>query len=195
MLKIFEIFEKNKGKEEKKESNESIKEILKETQNIKICADVLSLIHLAKIGIIDEVSKNFKIIITNKIKEEIEKELKENENVAKILNEIIKNNGIIVEYVNYDEELLYYGLRGAELEVVECFKEKKCDIILSDDGTIRDNREILDLKVISTPSFILYLTEKKILNKKEARNALVMLRSEKWFTEWIIDECIRRVSQ
>lgn len=178
MLKIFKLGNRNEEKEIKK---------------IKICADCLSLIHLAKIGIIKKISKNFTIIITKKIKEEIEKELKENENVAKILNEIIKE--MIIENPNIDDGLLYYGLRDSELEIVKCFLDNKCEIILSDDAIIRDNKEILNLKVISTPSFILYLAERKILENKEARNALIMLRSEKWFTEWVIDECIRRVSQ
>lgn len=167
----------------------------KENKKIKICADCISLIHLAKIGIIEKISKNFSIIITPKIKEEIEKELKENENVAKILHNLIENKEIIIENIKENSDLLYYGLRDSELDVVGCFQDKKCDIILSDDAIIRDNREILNLKVISTPSFILNLFERKILSDKEAINALIMLRSEKWFVDCTIDECIKRVKE
>jgi len=171
-------------------------EIFKGKQKtMKICADCIALIHLCKIGIIEKILKNFTIVITPAIEEEIKREKKEGENVAKIGHQLIENKEIIVEVPYKNLELVYYGLRDSELEIVSHFLDKKCDLILSDDAIIRENAEILNLKVVSTPAFILNLFKRKILNKDKTLNALIALRHEKWFENWIIDECIRRVKE
>lgn len=172
-------------------------EIFKKKEKIRICADCIALIHLSKIGIINKIldSGQFTIIITPSEEEEIKKEEKENESEGKDLSELIKNNKIMVEVPYKNLELVHYGLRNAELEVVSHFLDNKCDLILADDAIIRENTEILNLKIISTPSFILNLFERKILDKQKTIGALIALRHERWFEEWIIDECIRRVKE
>ncbi|PKP57647.1 MAG: hypothetical protein CVT88_02190 [Candidatus Altiarchaeales archaeon HGW-Altiarchaeales-1] len=67
-----------------------------------------------------------------------------------------------------------------------------CNYIISDEAIIRTNREILKLKVISTPAFVWSLHDKGIITEEHTISAYAILRGEKWFEDCAIDEGIRR---
>jgi len=190
-----------KQKEEIKSSveDEGVKDIEKEVKYFdnktrsKICIDGIALLLLTKTGIIENAINFYNIILTPLLAEEIERQKKDNEPEAHIILNLINTGKISVENVSVNKDLMLYGLYGIELEIVSHFLNGNCNFILSDEVIIRANREILKLKVVSTPAFILNLFNKKFISKEKAIDAFIILRKEKWFNYCIIDECIRIV--
>lgn len=160
---------------------------------VKICIDGVALQLLTKLGMIENVVNFYDVAITSLLADEIDKQKKDNEQEANYLLNLINTGKISVAKVHPNKDLVQYGLYGIELEIVSHFLNGNCDYILADDAIIRVNREILKLRIISTPAFILSLLDKEIIRKEQAISAYAILRSEKWFEEWTIDECIRRV--
>jgi len=182
------------GKKEK-ESGRRTEEMekTKEVKKKKFCIDGIALLSLAKTGIIETAVDFYDIVLVPSLIEEIESQKKENEPEALYISKLIKEEKFLKEHVYKNDDLKLYGLFGVELEVVSHFLNGNCDFILSDDAIIRENREILKLNVVSTPAFILSLINKGIITKEKGISAYAILRNDKWFEEWIIDECIRRV--
>ncbi len=174
--------------------NEAEREIKNFDNNRKkICIDGISLLSLTKIGVIEYALKFYDLIITPSLVDEINKQKKDNELDATHILNLINTGKISKENVNKNKDLMQYGLYGVELEIVSHFLNGNCNYILADDAIIRTNREILKLNVISTPSFVLSLFDKGMMTKEHAISAYAILRTEKWFEGWVIDECIRRV--
>lgn len=180
--------DERKGVDTKKESKKEVKF----EENRKICIDGTALLSLTKAGVIEDAVNFYNIILTPSLKDEIEREKKENEPEAHTILKLINTERISVKNVFVNKDLMLYGLYGVELEIVSYFLNNNCTI-LSDDAIIRENKEILKLKVVSTPAFILNLFNKKFIGKEKAIDAFITLRKERWFNDWIIDECIRRV--
>ncbi|NCN65533.1 MAG: hypothetical protein GW779_00530 [Candidatus Altiarchaeum hamiconexum] len=175
-----------------KEIEQEFKYLDSKTKN-KICIDGIALLLLTKMGIIENAINFYNIILTPSLVEEIEKQKKDNEPEANFILNLINTGKFSKEKVDKNKDLIQYGLYMAELEIVSHFLNGNCNFILSDDAIIRANREILKLNAISTPAFVLSLLNKEIITREHAISAYAILRSEKWFEEWIIDECIRRV--
>ncbi|PKP58570.1 MAG: hypothetical protein CVT89_02645 [Candidatus Altiarchaeales archaeon HGW-Altiarchaeales-2] len=194
--------ESNKNRKEEIKANvedEGIKDIGKEVKYFdnktrsKICIDGIALLLLTKTGIIEDAINFYNIVLTPLLADEIERQKKDNEPEAHIILNLINTGKISVEKVSVNKDIMLCGLYKVELEIVSHFLNGNCNFILSDDALIRTNREILKLKVISTPAFVLNLFVKKMITQEHAIDAYIILRSEKWFEEWAIDECIRRV--
>ncbi|CEG11513.1 hypothetical protein MSIBF_A1490012 [groundwater metagenome] len=194
--------ESNKNEKEEINANfedEGMKEIEKKIKYFdnktrsKICIDGIALLLLTKTGIIEDAINFYNVVLTPLLEDEIERQKKDNEPEAHIILNLINAGKISVEKVYQNKDLKQYGLYDVELEIVSHFLNGNCNFILSDDALIRTNREILKLKVISTPAFVLNLFIQKMITQEHAIDAYIILRSEKWFNDCIIDECIRRV--
>jgi len=203
---LFDVLKRrttNEGEKEKKDAKNDAKNKINfdeiNKNKSKFCVDGIALLFLTKTGIIksiieNEMMLNFYIfVITPSLVDEIDRQKKDNESEANYILNLIKAKKISVENVYKNKSLTQYGLYNVELEVVSHFLNGNCNYIISDDAIIRANREILKLKVISTPAFMLHLFDKGIITKEHAISAYAVLRNEKWFEEWLIDECIRRV--
>lgn len=188
---LFDLL-KERGKRKGVGSKKENKKEVKFEENKKICIDGTALLSLTKAGVIEDAVNFYNIILTPSLKDEIEREKKENEPEAHTILKLIDAGRISVKNVFVNKDLMLYGLYGVELEIVSYFLNNNCTI-LSDDAIIRENKEILKLKVVSTPAFILNLFNKKFIGKEKAIDAFITLRKERWFNDWIIDECIRRV--
>lgn len=143
----------------------------------KLLLDSDALIKISKIGLLEMVSKEFEVLITEDIYEEAVQEGKKRfyEDANKI--ESLVNNGKIkilkrTHYIKSKKPKQNFG-RG-ELSVYQAYKKDK--IILTDDLSFTSYIKKEGIKSISSANIIIILTKKGRLNKSEAYDSLEKLR-------------------
>ena len=63
----------------------------------------------------------------------------------------------------------------------------------SDDDNVRNRKEMLELRMIGTPSIIVALYKGKCINAEKAMESLNRLRKIGWFSSHIIDKISQEV--
>lgn len=91
------------------------------------------------------------------------------------------------------KEIERFGIMGGEAEAVALYLDGKYDAIASDDNAVRENRALLNLKVIGTPTIIKWMFEKGVIEKKKAVESLEELKKIGWFEGGLLDRIIGEV--
>ncbi len=163
---------------------------------IRIVADSMVLIHLAKLTILEALTGYLHVIIPGKVYREVTANAGKFPD-AMITKALIEKNKI--EVVNASEtivkELERFGIVKGEAEAAALLKEGKGDVIASDDDIIRKNSMLLDLKVAGTPTLIMWLFKKKEISKFKAIESLTELKKIGWFEAGLIDRIIAGVER
>lgn len=167
---------------------------------MKIVLNSMVTIHLAKLTILEELTKMFsEVIIPRKVFEETMRKGCEKGYSNSIIAEKLVKKGLIKVVTPSNEqaprELEVFGLREGEAEAVAIYFQERADRIASDNTTVRRNRLILNLNLIGTPALIYSLFKKGIIEKGKAIDCLIGLKKIGWFKPDIIDSIIGEVRE
>jgi len=156
--------------------------------------DVMTVIHLSKITLLRSLVENMEVVIPHKVFKESVKDSLGRYNDALITDGLIREGKIMVLDVNVDriKEIERFGMTGGEAEAVALYMDGKYDAIASDD-VVRENRTLLNLKVIGTPSIVKWMFEEGIIAKKKAVEGLEELKKISWFERGLLDRIIAEV--
>lgn len=155
-----------------------------------VIKDSMVIIHLAKLSILEKSCEYFKkVMIPELVYIEIMKG-KDYPETA-IVNELIKNNKIIIKNLN-DQNLIKkaneFNIQRGEAEVVALYWQEKADFIATDDDNVRKKKVILDIKIIGTPAIIVKLYKKKLIDKSKIEQCISELKKIGWFTNAVLDK-------
>ena len=153
------------------------------------------LIHLAKITILEKSCDYFKnILIPQLVKEEI---FKKDSPDSALVEELIFKGKIKVKDVK-DGFLIRraneFNIFRGEAEVVALYWQEKADYIATDDDNVRKKSILLDLKIIGTPSMLLTLYKKEIIDKEKIIKCIDKLREIGWFSDIVLDKILIEVN-
>ena len=157
--------------------------------------DAMTVIHLSKITLLRSLVENMGVVIPRKVFKESVKDSLGRYNDALITDGLIREGKIMVLDVNVDriKEIERFGMTGGEAEAVALYLDGKYDAIASDDDVVRENRTLLNLKVIGTPSIVKWMFEEGIIAKKKAVEGLEELKKISWFERGLLDRIIAEV--
>ncbi len=136
-----------------------------------IVADTGAVLSLALSGLFDVCKKNFRIIIGEKIAEELKEISLRDDELAKAAKEVLKEIEIKSAGINLDK---------GEYEALELLKEIKADVLISDDiEFVKRNRN--NEKISFSVVLFGILLEKNIITKKDFMNAVnSMFKKREW---------------
>lgn len=165
-----------------------------------IIKDSMVLIHLAKMGILENSCDYFnEVVIPEAVFNETVVEGKKSSHLdAAIIEQMIKLKKIKVKSIknkNKIKEYLKYGLHYGEAEAIELYFQEDADILASDDDVIRKNRALLNINLIGTPAVLIILLRKKGITKRKAIDACEILESIGWFHEDLILELKNQIEK
>lgn len=117
----------------------------------QIIMDAMTIIHLSKITLLRSLVEKMEVVIPRKVFKDSVKDSLRRYNDALITDALIREGKIMILDANIDgiKEIERFGMTGGEAEVVALYREGKYDAIASDDDVVRENRTLLNLKVIS----------------------------------------------
>jgi len=116
--------------------------------------DAMTVIHLSKITLLRSLVENMEVVIPRKVFKESVKDSLGRYNDALITDALLREGKIVVLDVNADriKEIERFGITGGEAEAIALYLDGKYDAIASDDDVVRENRALLNLRVIGTPT-------------------------------------------
>ena len=145
-----------------------------------IVSDASTLILLQKIGLLDKLVKNFKIVISEEIyKEAVLKgkarkfsdsyqiENKINENLVKIVK--IKDRNKAIQLVNE------FGIGEGEAQSIVLFSQEKADILAADDHKSINVCKVYRIPFMTALTFALDSCKRNIIRKNEAKEMIESL--------------------
>ncbi len=157
--------------------------------------DAMAVIHLSKITLLLNLAENMRVVIPHKVFEESVRDSLGRYNDALITDSLIKERKIMVLDANESriKEIERFGITGGEAEAIALYVDGKYDAIASDDDVVRENRALLNLKVIGTPTIVRWMFEEGIIDKKKAVESLEELKKIGWFERGLLDRIIGEV--
>ena len=157
--------------------------------------DAMAVIHLSKITLLRSLVENIEVVIPRKVFKESVKDSLGRYNDALITDGLIREGKIMVLDVNVDriKEIERFGITGGEAEAVALYLDGKYDAIVSDDDVVRENRALLNLRVIGTPTIVRWMFENGLIDKKKAIEGLEELKKIGWFERGLLDRIIAEV--
>jgi predicted nucleic acid-binding protein len=157
--------------------------------------DAMTVIHLSKITLLRSLVENMEVVIPRRVFEESIKDSLGRYTNALITDGLIREGKIMVLDANADriKEIERFGITGGEAEAIAFYQDGKYDAIVSDDDVVRENRTLLNLKVIGTPSIVRWMFEEGIIGKKKAMEGLEELKKIGWFERGLLDRIIGEV--
>ena len=160
-----------------------------------IIIDVMAVIHLSKITLLRSLVENIEVVIPRKVFKESVKDSLGRYNDALITDALLREGKIVVLDVNADriKEIERFGITGGEAEAVALYLDGKYDAIVSDDDVVRENRALLNLRVIGTPTIVRWMFENGLIDKKKAIEGLEELKKIGWFERGLLDRIIAEV--
>ena len=158
--------------------------------------DACSAILLSKATLIENFSKQHRIIITNQAYDEIIKG-KEKKFDDALLIEKLFNEGVIKKSEVKNKELLKkikydFGFGDGESSTIVYSIENKIDI-LTDNKQARKASKIYGLKLLGSPEVVISLFKTNTIAKEKALSALESLRKAGWFEEYIIEKAMEEL--
>lgn len=165
-----------------------------------VIKDSMVLIHLAKITILENACDFFKnILIPEKVFEETVLKGKERSfDDAMLIESIIKKGKIRVMKIRKKElikKINDFNVFGGEAEAVALYKQEKANYIATDDDSVRNKKEILEIRVIGTPSIILMLLNNKKIGTEKAIQSISKLRKIGWFSNEVMDKMLMEIEK
>lgn len=157
------------------------------------------LIHLAKLSLLEQSCNYFKkIFIPDLVHKEIIKGGERDFPEVPIIINLIKDKKIVVKKI-WDKSLVkranQFNVQKGEAEVVALYWQERADFIATDDDNVRRKKLLLKINIIGTPSIILRLYKKKMINKRKLIQSVLELRKIGWFSNAILDRILMEVKK
>ena len=162
-----------------------------------IIKDSMALIHLAKLSVLEKSCEYFrKVIIPELVYREVIKGKSKGFSDVSTIIELMERDKISVKKVK-DKKLIkkanQFNIQKGEAEVVALYWQEKADLIASDDDNLRKKKNILNLKIIGTPSIILKLYKIGKIDDDKIRKCISELRNIGWFSNAILDKILMEI--
>lgn len=159
-----------------------------------VIKDSMVVIHLAKVTLLERSCEYFKrILIPKLVKEEV---LKKEKPDSVLISQLIAKKKIIVKDIK-DKTLVKkaneFNIFRGEAEVVALYWQESADYIATDDDNVRNKSLLLGLRIIGTPSILLTLYKKNVIDKEKIINCVVKLKEIGWFSNGVLDKMIMEV--
>ena len=136
--------------------------------------DTDGLIKLTKSGIIEELAKHRKCLITQEVFNEAVKEGKERlYEDAYVIEDMINRKLILVEKINFEE---IEGLGNGEASSLAIYKKKRCSAIITDDRKFLSLLEEQNIPFIMPVDAIVGLLKRRKTTRKAASDALEKMK-------------------
>ena len=162
-----------------------------------IIKDAMVIIHLAKITLLEKSCNYFKkVIIPDKVYEEITAGKNKGYLELFIIDDLIKMKKIEVKKTNnklYLKKLNEFNIHGGEAEAVALYFEERADYLATDDDNLRRKKDVLNIKIIGTPSIIITLFKEKNIEKDKFLDSVRKLKEIGWFSNSVIDKMLMEV--
>lgn len=164
-----------------------------------IIKDSMVLIHLAKISLLEKTCDYFKnVLIPEEVYNEVLAGVVKKYPDVNIITNLVDKNKINIKKVK-NKELLKkaneFNIQKGEARAVALYWQEKADYLATDDDNVRKKALLLDLKLIGTPSIILKLYKKKVIDWEKFKDGLDKLREIGWFSDMVIDKLLMEGSK
>ncbi|MFO8109759.1 MAG: hypothetical protein R6U17_04455 [Thermoplasmata archaeon] len=160
-----------------------------------IIFDASTLILLAKIELLQPLSKEIDIVIPELIEEEAT--AKKDSFDAKVIRTLIKKGRIQVrdvEEIPIVEELMKdFNMDEGESSVVVLFKELDADLVATDDGQLIKAAKIMEIPFVTSITFLIRAAQKGIIDEEIALEKLRRLAEFGWYKTKIIEDAVTRI--
>lgn len=151
-----------------------------------IISDSSSLILLEKSKLLNKLASLTKIIIPNKVYEEVIKVgLEKNYIDAININNLIKDKKIIAKKIT-KKKIFPVTLGEGEKEALELYYQEKAKVIIVDDKKAMNVCKAMNIPYTTVHIILINLLKSKIINKQEALNSLKILDKEGRYSSDII---------
>jgi predicted nucleic acid-binding protein len=162
-----------------------------------IVKDSMVLIHLAKLSILEKSCEYFdEVIIPGLVHKEIIKGKNKGFPDVPLIIELVKNKKINIKKIK-NKDLIkkanQFNIQRGEAEVVALYWQEKADMIASDDDNLRKKKNVLDLKVVGTPSIVLKLYKIGRIDNNKTKQCISELRNIGWFSNSVLDKILMEV--
>lgn len=162
-----------------------------------IVFDASTLILLAKIELLGDLSKEIDISIPDTVEEEAT--AKEDSFDAKLIKSLIEEDRISVRSVeepSLAEQLMEdFNMDKGEACVVVLSKELNSDLIATDDGQLIKAAKVMDISFVTSITFLVRANEKGVLDDDIALEKLRRLEEFGWYKPRIIEESEKRIKE
>lgn len=147
------------------------------------------LIHLAKTSLLELSCEMFPgVIIPELVYREVSKD---DHPDSLIIKNLIERKKIVVKAVSkkqYITKAHQFNILRGEAEVVALYWELGADYIATDDDNVRKKKDLLQLKIIGTPSIILKLYQEKKIDAQKVKDTIKRLKAIGWFSNTVWDK-------
>ena len=161
-----------------------------------IIKDAMVLIHLAKLSILEKSCDYFKkVLVPELVYDEIKSE---NYPDSEIIKKIIATGKIkikLVENKSLIKKANEFNIRDGEAQALALYWQEKANLLATDDDNVRSKKELLEIKIIGTPSIILKLYKEKRIDKEKLNASIEKLREIGWFSNALLDSIILEVNK
>lgn len=162
-----------------------------------ITIDACSIILLAKSTVLEEFTKQKKIIISEGVYKEVREGKKKKLLNAILTEKLVEEKKIIVKK-NVNRELLQkitsdFGLGAGEAETIVLALETDDKIVITDNKQGRKAAKIYGLQLAGSIGVVISLFKTKKISKEKAVNALKLLKNTGWFQDYLIEEALRDI--
>lgn len=163
---------------------------------MKIIIDTCSIILLAKSSVLEELSKQHNLVITNYVYDEVVKG-KDRKFLDAMMTERLCKEKKIKKIGVKNKKLLNkikndFGLGDGEASTV-AYSIETGERILTDNKQGRKAAKVYGLKLLGSAEIVVSLFKTKKIDEDKAIGALKVLRQFGWFEEYIIEEALKKI--
>jgi len=160
-----------------------------------IISDSSSLILLEKSELLNKLTEKTKIIIPNKVYEEVVKEgLRKNYTDAIKINNLVKNKRVIVKKIKKLRDFPI-TLGEGEKEALELYYQEKARAIIVDDKKALNVCKAMNIPYITVHIVLMDMLKEKMINKQQALDSLKILDREGRYSSDIILHYYNQISE
>ena len=156
-----------------------------------VVKDAMVLIHLAKLTLLETACIYFgRVVVAQQVFEETAQDNPYED--AGVIRALVEKSIIRVQPAR--KELIVkanqFNVKKGEAEALALYWQLPADLLASDDDNLRKKRELLNLKLIGTPTIILKLYREKKISKEKFIGAMNTLKKIGWFHPSVLDKLL-----
>lgn len=159
-----------------------------------IVFDASTLILLAKIELLGDITKEINAAAPETVKEEV---TAKDTFDSKLIRSLIKKDNIAIQTVKESplvEELMKdFNMDRGEASVVVLSKELEADLIATDDGQLIKAAKIMDIPFVTSITFLIRANEKSVLEEDIALEKLKRLEEFGWYKPRILEDAEEKI--
>ena len=164
---------------------------------MKFAVDACSIILLAKATILEILSNEHELFVTENVYKEILKGKDKKIIDALFTERLVKEEKIFINRVankNLIKKLMEdFNLGSGEAETIALVIDKQCEVILTDNKQGRKVALIYGLNLVGSIDVIIALYILKLIDKDKAIDGLKRLREFGWFQDYLIDKALEDI--